>query len=119
MLLHAPFLQSRAAAFGVGGRAAQPRALPWRLACLAYAVPMLVALVSDVIASSPAANAPTVFAMFELVAVSVVAGAAMCAAAVARMRMTGRWHWALLSAAWALLSIEAWGLAGWLSRGLH
>jgi hypothetical protein len=119
MLLHAPFLRSRAGAFELDGRTTQPRVLRWRLACLAYAVPLLVALACDVIASSPGANAPTVFAMFELVAVSVVTGAAMCVSSVAKMRLTGGWRWAVLSASWAVLSVEAWGLALWLSRGLH
>jgi hypothetical protein len=86
---------------------------------LAFALPLVMASITDLIANSPTSNAPSVFAMFELLAISILAAAGMCYSTIMKRPEPIGQRLAMVLAVWSLLFLETGCALLWLMRGLH
>ena len=101
------------------GNAATSDGAPRSKTALAFALPLFAALLADAVAELPGANAPSVFAMFEAFALSMVAAALLLASAAARWRAPLPSRRIAIALGFSMLVFEGWGLSAWLFRGLH
>lgn len=91
----------------------------WWIGGFAFALPLVVAIVTDVVAGSSASSGSSVIALFNLFVASVVAAAGVTAylAMTAPAPLVRRIGLGIVI--WLLLAIEAWCALLWTLRGLH
>jgi len=94
-----------------------PMSRRW-IAAIAFALPLLTAILTDLIGSSDASSGASAVLLFELFVASVVVAAALIAfTTMTAPKPIGR-RLALLAVIWSLLFLEAGCALLWILRGL-